>query len=104
MTDEEWFTANPTRQAHIRAPRKEPTVNKQRAVRYLDESELQFRSLGRHRLEQRRILIWKTPADHPTHPNILIKIPVIEELAEILEDSDQALIPYLAQLMEAQQP
>ena len=48
MTDEQFFAMFPDRQARIRVPGKQPFKDQQRAVRYLDECELEFRSLGGH--------------------------------------------------------
>lgn len=105
MTDEEFFAANPHRQARIREPKRELQKDKQRAVRFLSECELQFRSLGKHRMAQRRIVVYRVPADHPTHANTLMVIPVLDDVAvhSALIDTDEVLLPFIHGLMEAQQ-
>jgi hypothetical protein len=106
MTDADWFAANPTRQARIRVPRKEPAINKQRAVRYLDESELQFRSLGSHKLAQRRIVVYRVPADNPMFDKDrqqLLTIPFLLTFeGEAIPDTDEALLPLIAEIMREQ--
>lgn len=97
--DQQFFTQHPDRRAHIRLPYKEPYRDRQRSVRYLDESELQFRSLGPHILNRRRIIAWRTPADHPTHPNAIVKIPFLAFADETIADDDTTLMPIIHQMM-----
>ena len=103
MTDAEWFAANPTRQARIRNPERTPQKDKQRAVRYLHEAELQFRSLGAHKLAQRRLLIYRVPAteDKPFEHQ-LMPIPILLFEGEVIEDSDAVLLPMIHGIMEQQ--
>jgi len=103
MTDAEWFAANPTRQARIRPPERTPQKDKQRAVRFLSENELQFKSLGPHKLEQRRLLIYRVPAteDKPFEYQ-LMPIPILLFEGEVIEDSDQVLLPMINEIMEGQ--
>jgi hypothetical protein len=97
--DEVFFRQHPDRRARIRMPSRELYKDTQRAVRYLDESELQFRSLGPHDKSRRRILAWRTAADHPTHPNHIHKIPMLAFSDETIEDRDDVLLPMLHKLM-----
>lgn len=100
--DEIWFMSNPGRQAHIREPRKEPAKDKQRAVRYLDEQELAFRSLPAHDPKLRRMILWRVPPDNPAfdpaNPQIL-KIPFVLLPGEVIEDTDERLVALIHELM-----
>ena len=100
MTDEQFFNQHRDRQARIRVPGKEPYRDSQRGVRYLDEQELAFRSLGPHDPKRRRLLIWRAPADHPTHPNHLLKIPFLLFADETAEDRDDVLLPIIHEIMK----
>jgi hypothetical protein len=97
--DAQFFSQHPDRRARIRVPSKEPHRDQQRAVRYLDESELQFRSLGPHDVRRRRIIAWRTKPDHPSHPNTIIKIPFLAFADETIEDRDDVLLPIIHQIM-----
>lgn len=97
--DQQFFAQHPDRRARIRLPVREPHIDRQRAVRYLSESELQFRSLGSHDLKRRRIIVYRTPADHPSHPNHLLKIPFLVFADETVEDNDRTLLPIVHELM-----
>lgn len=100
MTDEQFFTQHKDRQARIRLPDgPRPVRDEQRAVRYLAECELEFRSLGPHDKSRRRIIAFRTPADHPTHPNAILKIPFLAFADESISDDDRALLPILADIM-----
>ena len=99
MTDEQFFTTFPDRRARIRLPGREQHIDKQRAVRYLSECELQFRSLGPHAEQRRRIIVHRLPADHPSHPNHLLKIPFLQFADEKIEDTDQVLMKIVHDLM-----
>lgn len=100
--DNYWFVTNPDRQVHIREPRKEPAVDKQRAVRYLDEQELAFRSLPQHDPKLRRIILYRVPPENPMYdanaPQIL-KIPFVLLPDEVIEDTDERLVPLIHELM-----
>jgi len=104
MTDSDtmWFMRTPDRQAHIREVRKEPFKDKQRAVRYLDEAELQFRSLPTHDAKLRRMILWRVPPDNPmfdpANPQIL-KIPFVLLPGETIEDTDERLVALIHELM-----
>ncbi len=97
--DQQFFTDHPSRRARIRLPGREPHIDKQRSVRYLSESELQFRSLGPHDPSRRRIIVWRTPAGHPTAPNHLLKIPFLAFADETIEDRDDVLLPIVDGIM-----
>lgn len=103
--DEQFFLDHPERQTRIRNPVREPQKDKQRAVRYLDENEMQFRSLGQHKLEQRRLIIYRVPADNPMHdPNKqqLLTIPILAFEGEVIPDTDEVLLPMIAEIMQGQ--
>jgi hypothetical protein len=97
--DQQFFTDHPDRRARIRLPGREPFRDQQRAVRYLDEAELQFRSLGPHDPKRRRIIVYKTPADHPTHANHLLKIPFLMFADEAIADDDRTLLAIIHEMM-----
>lgn len=99
--DAQFFHQHPDRQARIRLPGgPAPYRDKQRSVHLLSESELQFRSLGPHNKDRRRILVWRTPADHLTHPNYLMKIPFLAFADEEIADRDDVLLSIIAQIMK----
>lgn len=99
--DAQFFQQHPDRQARIRLPGgPAPYRDKQRSVHLLSESELQFRSLGPHNKDRRRILVWRTPTDHPTHPNYLMKIPFLAFADEEIADRDDVLLPIIHQIMK----
>jgi hypothetical protein len=97
--DSQFFRQHPDRFARIRLPGREPFKDQQRAVRYLAESELQFRSLGPHDEKRRRIIAYRTAKNHPTHPNTILKIPFLLFADETVEDRDDVLLPIVHQLM-----
>lgn len=101
MTDQDaqFFTEHPDRTVRIRLPGKAAYKDQQRAVRYLDESEMEFRHLGPHDPRRRRIIAYRTPTDHPTHPNTIIKIPFLAFADETIRDDDVTLLPILAEIM-----
>lgn len=104
-SDEQFFIDHPDRQAHIRNPGHEFTKDKQRAVRYLHEAELQFRSLGQHKPEQRRLIIYRVPADNPMfnpEKQQLLTIPILAFEGEMIPDTDEVLLPMIAEIMEGQ--
>lgn len=102
LTDEQFFAAFPDRQARIRRPAKELAKDKQRSVRYLDEMEMQFRHLGSHDQNRRRIIVWRIPRDNPhvdpSQPH-LMKIPFLAFADETIADDDATLLPILDQMM-----
>jgi len=98
--DIQFFQRHPDRKARIRLPEgAQPVRDNQRSVRYLSESQLQFMALGPHDKTRRRIIAWRTEADHPTHPNTIIKIPFLAFADETIEDRDDVLLPIVHQLM-----
>jgi hypothetical protein len=97
--DAQFFADHPDRRARIRLPGRELHKDNQRSVRYLAECELQFRSLGPHDISRRRVLVYKTPADHPSHPNHLLKIPFLAFADETIADDDRTLLPIIHELM-----
>lgn len=103
MTDEEFFTTFPDRQARIRKPDLVRQRDKQRSVRYLDECELEFRSLGGHDRDRRRIIVWRVPPGNPFYdprrPQLL-KIPMLAFADETIEDRDDILLPIVEQIMQ----
>lgn len=97
--DEQFFAQHPDRYARIRKPEFKATRDRQRAVRYLDEHELAFRSLGPHQKDRRRIIAYRTPGDHPSHPNHILQIPFLLFADETIEDTDAVLLPIVHRLM-----
>jgi hypothetical protein len=99
--DAQFFHDHPDRRTRIRLPGgPAPMRDRQRAVHFLSESEMEFRSLGPHDKGRRRILVWQAPADHPTHPNHLLKIPMLAFADETIEDRDDVLLPIIAGIMK----
>ena len=68
-------------------------------MRYLDEEELPFRSLGPHDPKRRRIIALRLPADHPSHPNHIMKIPFLAFADESISDDDATLLPIIQRIM-----
>lgn len=98
--DAQFFQQHPDRQARIRLPGAPTAVrDAQRAVRFLSEAELQFRSLGPHDKSRRRIIAYRTPADHPTHPNHIMCIPFLAFADEEIADRDDVLLPIVDSIM-----
>lgn len=102
MDDKQFFNENPTRQTRIRKPGRERYINKQRAVQYAAEFELQFRSLGKHDPKRRVVLVWRLPHDNPNfdpeNPQ-LIPIPYVLLEGEEHADTDEALLPLIHLIM-----
>lgn len=97
--DAQFFLQHPDRQTRIRLPAKEPFRDQQRAVRYLDECEIEFRHLGGHDPKRRRIIAYKLPANHPSYPNHIMKIPFLAFADESIRDDDETLLPIVHQIM-----
>lgn len=97
--DAQFFVQHPDRQARIRLPAKVAHRDQQRAVRYLNEEELPFRSLGPHDPKRRRIIAFKLPPDHPTNPNHILKVPFLAFADETIRDDDATLLPILQDIM-----
>ena len=98
--DTEFFKSHPDRQARIRLPGVAPFKDRQRSVRYLSESELEFRSLGQHDVTRRRIIVYRAPADHPSHPDHIMKIPFLAFADETIENTDAVLLPIVDGIMK----
>jgi len=103
MTDEQFFQIFPDRNYHIRKPVKEITIDKQRAAYIMDECEAEFRALGSHNKDRRRLLLYRVPHDSPwfdpQKPPIL-KVPFLMFADESIEDTDEVLAPILHGIME----
>ena len=90
--DKMFFENHPERQAHIRLP-------------FQGESAGEFFSLGDHQRTRRRILIWRIPRDSPYYHPVkqpILKIPFLTFDDEIVEDSDDVLLPIIATIMAEQ--
>jgi hypothetical protein len=101
--DIRFFFQHPDRRAHIRSPRMaDVEIDKQRAASYVGEMEREFRSLGSHKRDRRRIILWRIPEDNPYYdpkkPGIL-KIPFLLFADETVEDRDDILLPVLQEIM-----
>ena len=94
MNDAQFFQQHPDRQARIRMPEGIMTDGT-----VMQECELDFRELGPHDRDRRRILVWRTPASHPTHPNFMMRIPFLLFADETVEDNDATLLPILSEIM-----
>jgi hypothetical protein len=97
--DIQFFTEHPDRRARIRLPGKVAHRDAQRSVRYLDECEIEYKHLGGHDPKRRRIIAYRLPDDHLTHPNHIMKIPMLLFADESVEDTDAVLVPMVAELM-----
>ncbi len=102
--DVRFFFQHPDRKSHIRAPKmaQEVVIDQQRAASYVGEMEREFRTLGPHKLDRRRIILWRIPEDNPHYdprkPGIL-KIPFLAFADETIEDRDDILLPLLQEIM-----
>ena len=103
MTDEQFFQIFPDRNYHIRKPVMELIKDKQRAMRYVEECEAEFLSLGPHNKDRRRLILYRVPFDspwyNPAKPPIL-KVPFLMFADESIEDDDATLGPILHGIME----
>jgi hypothetical protein len=105
--DEQFFTQHPDRQARIRLPAMQQHIDKQRAVRWLSEQELAFRSLGPHDTKRRRILAYRVPKDNPMYEEAcrmaggvpILQIPFLAFADETIEDRDDILLPLIHEVM-----
>lgn len=94
-SDEGFFVDHPDRHARIRRA-------------YQGECEGEFWSLGEHKRERRRIILWRVPEGNP-HLLVLrrasadkiplLKIPFLAFADETIEDTDEILLPIVHQLM-----
>lgn len=91
-SDKMFFEKNADRMTHIRLPFK-------------GESEGEFFSLGEHSKTQRRILLWRVSADSPYYDPVrqpLMKIPFLTFFEEVVEDTDEVLLPLIETIMQEQ--
>ena len=101
--DGQWFTDHPDRASHIREPRKTIEIEQRtHRTQVLAECEAEFRTLGDHNKDRRRILLWKVPKDNvfydPHKPQIL-KIPFLLFSDETVEDRDDVLLGIIHEIM-----
>lgn len=88
-SDEGFFRKYPHRFTHIR-----------KAYEY--ESEGEFWSLGGHKRNRRRILLWRPAPGHPAYKQEkcpLLKIPFLAFADETIEDRDDILLPIITEIM-----
>ena len=86
-SDAQFFAEHRERQAHIRNA-------------YLGECEEEFRSLGYHEKNRRRILLCRVDYQgKPLPDSKILKIPMLVYSDETIVDTDQCLIPILHELM-----
>ena len=91
-SDKMFFEKNVDRMTHIRLPFK-------------GEADGEFFSLGEHNKTQRRILLWRVPADSPYYDPVrqpLMKIPFLTFFEEVVEDADEVLLPLIETIMQEQ--
>lgn len=101
--DMRFFLQHRDRQAHIRNARQaELVIDKQRGAAYVGEMEREFRRLGGHDRNRRRVLLWRIPPDNPFYdpkmPGIL-KIPFLAFSDETIEDTDAVLLGLVHDIM-----
>ena len=100
LTDAQFFAQHPDRQARIRLPEGLITTDKRtHHTSVTHECELDFRRLGPHDRNRRRILVWRVPHNHPTHPDHMMRIPFLLFADESVEDDDATLLPILSEIM-----
>jgi hypothetical protein len=104
MTDQDaqFFADYPDRRARIRLPAKEFVKNRQRAAGVVDEMEAEFRTLGDHNRDRRRVLVLRVPEISPFYDPVrrpLLKIPFLLFADETVEDNDEVLLPLVHQIM-----
>ncbi len=94
-SDEGFFADHPDRHAHIRRA-------------YQGECEGEFWSLGDHKRERRRIILWRVPEGSPHYAELkqrekgkvpVLKIPFLAYADETIEDSDTILLPIVHTIM-----
>lgn len=101
--DQQFFIDHPDRRAHIRLPVPKRVIDRQRAIRYEDECAGEFFSLGEHKKERRRILLWRVPENNPYYDSQkqpILKIPFLAFADETIEDRDDILLPIIRTIME----
>ena len=98
--DVQFFTEHPDRKFRIRSPLKQMVTDRQRAAHVVDECEREFRSLGDHRRDRRRIILCR--ADHRGNSlpdGKVLKIPFLLFADETVEDDDSTLAPIIFEMM-----
>lgn len=101
--DEQFFTEHLDRITHIRKPRLELVIDRQRSAGYVPECDREFMTLGEHKRDRRRILLWRVPEGHPGYdPDAvrILKIPFLLFADETVEDNDATLLPIIQGIME----
>jgi hypothetical protein len=91
-SDKMFFENHRDRQAHIRLP-------------FQGEAAGEFFSLGDHQRTRRRILIWRIPRDSPYFDPVkqpILKVPFLCFENENIADTDDALLPIIATIMQEQ--
>ena len=102
--DKQFFAQFPQRKAHIRKPGLELVKDRARSTGYVDECEREFLSLGPHKRDRRRLLLWRVPPENPYyHPDKrpLLKIPFLLFADETVEDTDEVLLPLIHEIMKS---
>jgi hypothetical protein len=87
--DTGFFTRFPTRRTHIRKP-------------FGEECTAEFRTLGEHKRDRRRILLWRVPETNPWFERLkqpILKIPFLLFSQETVEDEDAILLPIIHEIM-----
>lgn len=100
--DVRFFTEHADRKYRIREPVKVTVFDRQRGAHVVDECEPEFRSLGDHRRDRRRIILCRS--DH--RGNLLpdgrvLKIPMLAFGDEEIVDNDSTLGPIVYEIMSA---
>ena len=98
--DVAFFIEHPDRKYRIRVPGKQMVIDKQRGSHVIDECEPEFRSLGDHRRDRRRIVLCR--ADHrgiPLADGKVLKLPILLFADESIEDTDAVLGPIVFRMM-----
>lgn len=99
--DVRFFQQHPDRFARIRLPKKVLMKNQQLAVRYVDECEGEFWSLGEHDRKRRRIILTRADFEgNPLPDNRVLKIPFLAFADEEIADRDDVLLPLARQIMQ----
>ena len=91
-SDKRFFANHPERNAHIRLP-------------FQGEAAGEFFALGDHQWVRRRILLWRIPKDSPYYhaeKQPLLKLPMLAFEDEIIEDTDEVLLPIVDTIMREQ--
>ncbi len=86
MADEAFFDEHRDRQARIRIPAP-------------GEREKEFRGLGDHNRERRRIIAWKVPVGSRLMEGQILCIAFLLFADESIRDDDATLVPIIHELM-----